>query len=88
FLVFVALITGQRPDQGVQALMLGEDDRYSNSKVQMVAWMGAVLIIFIGTCFLRCYSGMRWQDATNVVIASNLLTIAASAPGQRERQRS
>ena len=60
----------------VMALVLGQDNRYSNSKVQAAAWMGVLLISFMGICFLRWWSGMSWRDATNVGISDNLLTMA------------
>ena len=41
----------------LKLLIVGEDNRYSNSKFQMAAWFGALLTSYISTIFLRWWTG-------------------------------
>jgi hypothetical protein len=58
------------------ALVIGQDGRYSNSKVQATAWMAVLLVAYMSTCFIRWWSDMPWQDASSVGISDNLLAMA------------
>lgn len=79
-LVYAWIVTGtaSKPEgyPHIMALVIGQDNRYSNSKVQAALWMGVLLITYLGISFLRWWAGMPWQDATNVGISDNLLTLA------------
>ena len=48
--ISAALLTGQ-----LYGLVLGQDNRYSNSKFQMAAWFGILIASYIATFY------MRWQ---------------------------
>jgi hypothetical protein len=63
------------------ALLIGQNGRFSNSKTQAVLWAAALLITYAGTCTLRLMAGMGWQNAINVDIPQNLLTIATVSVG-------
>jgi hypothetical protein len=69
-----ATVPGRRPR--ILALVIGQDGRYSNSKLQAAGWMAVLLIAYVGTCWLRWRAGMSWDDATNVGLSDNLLAMA------------
>jgi hypothetical protein len=78
-LIYVWIVTlGAEGPCGARwrVLVVGQDNRYSNSKVQATAWMGVLLISYMATSFLRWRSGMDWGDASSVGISDNLLTMA------------
>ena len=39
----------------VSRLLIGQDDRYSNSKSQLAFWFGAVMVVYLATLMLRVY---------------------------------
>jgi hypothetical protein len=45
----------------VSKLLIGQDDRYSNSKSQLAFWFGAVMVVYLATLMLRvqCGGGTR-----------------------------
>jgi hypothetical protein len=52
-LLLAAFTLGKRID----GLILGQDERYSNSKFQMTAWFGALMASYIATVVLRWWYG-------------------------------
>jgi hypothetical protein len=62
-------------------LVVGADERYSNSKVQTTAWMGVLMIAYIGTGLMRLWHGMEWTTAFSVGISDNLLATASLSVG-------
>ena len=57
----------------VRGLLLGADGRYSNSKVQMALWFGALIITYIALLWLRWWKG---AGVGGVSLAQNLLLIS------------
>lgn len=55
--------------------MVGADDRYSNSKVQLTLWFAVVLISYIATLALRLMDS-RWQIVGGITIPNNLLMLS------------
>jgi hypothetical protein len=58
----------------VSKLLIGQDDRYSNSKSQLAFWFGAVMVAYLATLMLRVYV-WGWDSLGGVGITTNLLTL-------------
>jgi hypothetical protein len=58
----------------VSKLLIGQDDRYSNSKSQLAFWFGAVMVAYLTTLMLRVYV-WGWDSLGGVGITTNLLTL-------------
>jgi hypothetical protein len=57
-------------------LIVGTDNRYSNSKLQIALWFWVLLTTYLTTCFLRVsYAG--WDFLGNISIPENLLALSA-----------
>ncbi len=52
-LIFVAIVLAGQ----VKFLIVGEDNRYSNSKFQMAVWFGVLVVIYTATLWLRWWKG-------------------------------
>lgn len=72
--------TDEKPG-GMFSLLVGADNRLSNSKCQAVVWMVALLIAYIGTATIRWSAGMEWGAATTLIIPDTLLALAAISVG-------
>lgn len=72
-LVGVLLSKGKLTD-----FVLGADNRYSNSKTQLVLWSTTVFVVYLTTLFLRGYEG--WADWSTslggIEIPAKLLTLS------------
>jgi hypothetical protein len=58
----------------VSKLLIGQDNRYSNSKSQLVFWFGAVMVIYIATLGLRVWV-WGWDSLGGVGFTTNLLAL-------------
>jgi hypothetical protein len=67
---FTALATRGSP---LQVLLVGEDNRYSNSKTQMSLWLGLTLCSYLASVALR---GLAWQWNWSIGIPQNLLVLS------------
>jgi hypothetical protein len=71
YLGLAGLMTKFRPLK----LVIGEDGRYSNSKIQMAVWFGVVIATYLATIYLRvCRAG--WEFLGGVNIPENLLLLS------------
>jgi hypothetical protein len=71
FFLLTALLTKFHP----QRLVVGQDGRYSNSKVQMAMWFSAVIVTYVAAIYLRsAESGREFLDGVN--IPQNLLLLS------------
>jgi hypothetical protein len=57
------------------SLIVGQDNRYSNSKFQMALWFGVVVTTYIATVYLRV-SQAGWEFLNGVNIPENLLLLS------------
>jgi len=73
--------TDEPKPSGIFSLLVGTDNRLSNSKCQAVVWMVALLIAYIGTATIRWSTGMGWGAATTLIIPETLLALAAISVG-------
>jgi hypothetical protein len=58
----------------VSKLLIGQDDRYSNSKSQLAFWFGAVMVVYLATLMLRVHV-WGWDSLGGVGITTNLLAL-------------
>jgi hypothetical protein len=73
--ILAVLASGGRP----ASFVLGADNRYSNSKIQLVLWSGTLFIVYLTTVFLRGYEGWDagWPTCLGgVEIPGNLLALS------------
>jgi hypothetical protein len=75
FLAFMILLSGLSAD-GFRMLFVGVDNRLSNSKVQGMMWLSAIVITWSWAYYIRLASGMTYDVAMAVVIPENLLALA------------
>jgi hypothetical protein len=66
-----ALVTGGRP----LAFVIGMDNRYSNSKVQVACWFWIVISTYISAWLFRVWSA-GWDYAGMITIPQNLLVLS------------
>lgn len=69
--IVTALVTKFHP----LSLIVGQDNRYSNSKFQMALWFGVVVTTYIATVYLRV-SQAGWEFLNGVNIPQNLLLLS------------
>ena len=58
----------------VSKLLIGQDERYSNSKSQLAFWFGAVMVVYLTTLMLRVHV-WGWDSLGGVGITTNLLAL-------------
>ena len=72
-LVFGFLLLGRN----FKRLLIGHDNRYSNSKCQMVLWFGVLAITYLSATFLRWAASGYWPEfAGGVNMPKNLLLLS------------
>ncbi|HOG04430.1 MAG TPA: hypothetical protein PLL14_10645, partial [Accumulibacter sp.] len=59
----------------LRGFVIGADNRYSNSKIQIVLWFGSLFVIYLGTLMLRVYV-YGWDLLGGVGITENLLALS------------
>jgi hypothetical protein len=73
--LFAILLAAMAATGGdVRKLLIGQDNRYSNSKSQLVFWFGAVMVIYLATLMLRV-SVWGWDSLGGVGLTTNLLAL-------------
>lgn len=55
--------------------LVGADNRYSNSKVQVVLWFGAMMTVYLATLWLR-WKYLGWDYFGGLAITENLLALS------------
>jgi hypothetical protein len=70
-LLLYSIFSGFKPAQ----LIIGEDNRYSNSKFQMAVWFFVLITSYIAALWLRLHSG-GWDFVGGVDIPKNLLLLS------------
>jgi hypothetical protein len=70
-LLLYCIFSGFRPQQ----LIIGEDNRYSNSKFQIALWFFVLIATYIATLWLRVWSA-GWDFVGGVDIPKNLLLLS------------
>jgi hypothetical protein len=72
-LLFGVLLLGKK----LKWLVIGEDNRYSNSKCQMALWFGVLAVTYLSAVFLRwVVSGYSPDFAGGIDIPKNLLLLS------------
>jgi hypothetical protein len=70
-LAIAAVVTGWKPN----SLLIGVDNRYSNSQTQVVLWFTALITVYLATLALRVMF-LGWNYLGNVGITANLLSLS------------
>ena len=68
---FFTLAGGGKP----QVFVIGQDQRYSNSKTQVVLWFSALMTVYLATLGLRLVE-LGWDYFGGIAITENLLALS------------
>lgn len=68
---FFSVVSGFKP----KVFLVGADNRYSNSKVQVVLWFGAMMTVYLATLWLR-WKYLGWDYFGGIAITENLLALS------------